>query len=147
MSTAWGELVMPNDLAAKLKGRNLEAVAMPLREKTLKTPTPKPQSDEGPRDIETDVEEELSELLAGFKGRAKDENRRFMLATDSEYWFAVCFQTREQKEAFLTAMQWIAQGDKYLDGQWVAKQLGVQLPPADLRYNTGKSDRKLNDLT
>lgn len=91
---------------------------------------------------------ELSELEAAFKARADAEQRRFMLATDSEYWFAVCFQTRDQKEQFLRAMGLITLGDKYLDGWAVAKRLRVPLDRAEeVPYNTGKTDAKLNRLT
>lgn len=87
-------------------------------------------------DPERDSEADLSELQAGFRKRAKDEGRRFEQATDTEYWACLCFQTREQKEAFLKALNLLAIGDKYLDGQEVAKVLGVELPSADVPYNT-----------
>ena len=66
-------------------------------------------------------------MLSGFKGRAQVENQRFLDATDSEYWFAVCFQTREQKEEFLEKLKLMEIGDKYLDGMEVAKALGIEL--------------------
>jgi len=40
------------------------------------------------------VEKETSAVLAAFKDRAKKEQERFELVTDSEFWFAACFQTR-----------------------------------------------------
>lgn len=86
---------------------------------------------------ETDCVADLDALSAGFRARAKDENQRFRLATDSEYWTCICFQTREQKEAFLAALKLIEFGDKYLDGQVVAKALGIDLPKAEVPYNTG----------
>lgn len=99
-------------------------------------------------DAVADTEEELTALQAGFRQRAKDEGKRFMEATDTEYWFCVCFQTREQKEAFLAAMNWIRFGDKYLNGELVAKELGVTLPKADVPYNTGgKVDSKWLEFT
>jgi hypothetical protein len=98
-------------------------------------------------EIEQATADELSELLGGFKARAKAEQKRFELATDSEYWFAVCFQTREQKDAFLEAVDWYQHGDKYLDGAFVAKQLNIKLPSADVPYNTGRVDRRLEQLT
>lgn len=90
---------------------------------------------------------ELSELEAAFKRRAEAEQERFMLATDSEYWVAICFQSRDQKEQFLRALDLIRHGDKYLDGWTVAKKLGVQLDRADVPYNTGKGDARLDQLT
>lgn len=98
--------------------------------------------------LEHDADAELSATLQAFKDRVDREAERFRLATDSEYWFAVCFQTREQKEAFLHAMKWYALGDKYLDGTLIAKRLGVSLPAADVPYNTSsRVDPKLAGLT
>lgn len=96
---------------------------------------------------ETDSEAELDAVQAGFRQRARDEGKRFELATDSEYWACICFQTREQKEAFLSALKLLPFGDKYLDGQLVADQLGVKLPPADVPYNTSiKHDRTFEEF-
>ena len=85
---------------------------------------------------EIDSKLELDEVKKGFRERAKDEGNRFTLATDTEYWACICFQTREQKDAFLKALQLFELGDKYLDGQEVAEVLGVKLPKADVPYNT-----------
>ncbi len=85
---------------------------------------------------EVDAAADLDEVQAGFRKRAADENNRFALATDSEYWTCICFQTREQKETFLAALDILKFGDRYLDGQLVAKQLGVELPRADVPYKT-----------
>jgi hypothetical protein len=85
---------------------------------------------------------------------ARDQQRQAVeLANDSEYWFAVYFQTREQKEAFLQKMMaadgtpWSEQGDKYLDGQQLAKRHGIDVPPRPAPYKVGKLDKKLTDLT
>jgi hypothetical protein len=86
-------------------------------------------------DPEKDSHADLTAVQEGFRKRAKDEGRRFELATDTEYFACLCFQTREQKEIFLKAMNLLQFGDKYLDGQKVAKELGVDLPPADVPYN------------
>lgn len=73
---------------------------------------------------------ELSDLLKRLKAGAAAETKRFVDATDSEYWVCVCFQTREQKEDFLDRMGWTPMGDKYLDGLDVAALHGIKLPPA-----------------
>ena len=93
-------------------------------------------------DVEKDSEAELDALQKGFRDAIKREDKRFELATDSEYCFCVCFQSREQCNAFLKAMDLLEIGDKYLDGQEVAKKLGVKLPEADIPYRTeGKIDK------
>lgn len=91
---------------------------------------------------EIDSKADLDEVQKSFRERIKMENERFQNTTDSEYWFAVCFQTREQKEAFLKAMNLFLIGDKYLDGVEVAKQLGINIPAANINYlPNGKVDK------
>ncbi len=99
--------------------------------------------------IETDSETELNALQKGFQERAQKEADRFVLATDSEFWFAVCFESREQKELFLQALEWITLGDKYLDGTELARQLGIPLPEVYLanRNAVKREDKKLVPLT
>lgn len=98
-------------------------------------------------DDEVDTAAEYSALLEGFKSRARGEEERKRLVTDSEYWVAICFETREQKEAFLAALDLLRHGDKYMDGYRVAEKFGVALPPADVPYNAGKKpDKKLAGL-
>ena len=79
--------------------------------------------------------QEISAVLAAFKLRAKNEQERFLIATDSEYWVGVCFQTRAQKEAFLEGVNLLQHGDKYLDGELLARRMGIALPAADVPYN------------
>lgn len=83
---------------------------------------------------ELDSAADLDAVQQGFRNRAKQESDRFALATDSEYWAAICFQTREQKEAFLSALKLLEFGDKYLDGRLVAERLGVKLPESQVPY-------------
>lgn len=67
--------------------------------------------------------------------RDAEERQRFVDATDSEHWFAVDFETREQKEALLRALELLDVGDKYLSGLDVASTLAVLLeaPEEDRR--------------
>jgi hypothetical protein len=78
-------------------------------------------------DLEKDSEAELTQLQQDFRDRAAREDERFRLATDSEFWFAVCFRSREDKKKFLAASGLIEQGDKYLDGYVVAEILNVDI--------------------
>lgn len=94
-------------------------------------------------DAENDTKGMMSAALAAFKTQAKNEEKVFKDNTDTEYWFAVCFQNREQKEAFLTATGLIGHGDKYLDGQYVAKKLGVTLPVVNRKFNTGEVNKSM----
>lgn len=77
--------------------------------------------------LETEAAEEANGILESFKQRAANENERLLDATDSEFWVAVCFQTRAQKDEFLQKSGLSKIGDKYLDGMKVAKQMGIKL--------------------
>lgn len=84
-------------------------------------------------DLQADSAAELEALKKGMADRAKAEADRFKKATDSEHWFAVCFKSREEKEAFLRAMKLSKKfmGDKYLDGHKWAKMLDIDLGSDD----------------
>lgn len=86
---------------------------------------------------------ETSAVLAAFIARSKAEQARFALATDSEYWVGLCFQTREQKEHFLREAKLLQAGDKYIDGALLAQRMGITLPAAQVPYNiSAKVDAK-----
>lgn len=80
-----------------------------------------------PPSVEHDAAAEFSALLDGFKQRKKAEDARYKAAVDSEFWVAVCFQSRAEKEKFLRALNLIQLGDKYIDGRKAAQLLGVDL--------------------
>lgn len=94
-------------------------------------------------DVEADSAAEVSTTLASFKNKNAAESDRHKLATDSEYWFAVCFQSREQKEYFLKKVGWLLAGDKYLDGSFVAMKLGVELPKVEITFPGEKRHTRL----
>lgn len=88
--------------------------------------TPDPLADvEYTDDLATDALAELDAVQQAFRERRKGEDRRFAQATDSEYWIAVCFTDRADKEAFLKASRLTQLGDKYLDGYRAARILGI----------------------
>lgn len=105
----------------------------------LKNPPPQFVEHAEPLDnMEAQSTQELNELQQGFRNRAKAEAERFDLVTDSEFWCCFCFQSRDQKEAFLAALKLLPLGDKYIDGVRAAKELGIKLPSADVPYNAGE---------
>ena len=71
--------------------------------------------------------EQLDGLQKSFRERMAREEKRRVLATDSEYWVCLCFQSREEKESFLAKTGIIYGGDKYVDGRFAAKKLGIVL--------------------
>jgi len=100
--------------------------------------TPKPKKEE--------AEKVISVTLQSFKDRAKAEQKRFEKATDSEFWFCVCFQSREEKESFLKNSGLIDFGDKYLDGWDVAKTMGIAIEKDSSGYPKSNVDRKLSEF-
>jgi hypothetical protein len=74
-----------------------------------------------------EVKVQLSKLER-FKGRLVAERATKVDLLDTEYWFAVSFETREQVEAFA---RWLgpAYGGKYVDGLALASRLGVDVGP------------------
>lgn len=109
-------------------------------------PSPTDEAFDGEK-LEQYSERVLTEAQKKFKESAQNEAKRFQDATDSEFWFAVCFQTRAQKDAFLESTGLVADGDKYIDAAAVAKLLGVSLIDVSIKYNSNvKLNQKLADL-
>jgi hypothetical protein len=95
---------------------------------------------------EVDSAAECSAVLTGFKARAKAESARRQKATDSEYWFCMCFQSRAQVEEFLRKTKWAPEASKYVDGLTVAKKLGVEITPETPVSGRVSIDAKLANL-
>lgn len=86
--------------------------------------TPDPLADvQYTDDLATDAALELDALQQGYRARAAAEVDRFREATDSEYWVAIVFRNREDKDAFLVKHGLAKLGDKYLRGDQVDKVL------------------------
>jgi len=97
-----------------------------LTGRTKYTPEPDPLTDvDYTGDLQEDTAREFTALEQGYRDRAKNEADRFKRATDSEYWFAVCFTSREEKNAFLDRLGLTPIGDKYLPGDAVAAALNL----------------------
>ena len=67
--------------------------------------------------------EEIGEAEAAFRGRLEKEDKRRKAATDTEFWFAVYFDSREAKERFLRKHGLDKVGEKYLPGKAVDRIL------------------------
>lgn len=88
-------------------------------------PTPDPlENVEYTDNLEEDSARELTALEQAYRQRAKNETKRFYDATDSEFWFAVSFQNREEKEKFLQAVG-LKNNTKYITGDQMADALGI----------------------
>lgn len=73
--------------------------------------------------LEQSCAEEVDEVAQAFRDRLAKEDKRRRAAVDSEFWFAVCFTSRAEKEVFLRKYRLDRLGDKYLDGRAVARVL------------------------
>ena len=73
--------------------------------------------------LEESSREELGEAEAAFRNRLAKEDKRKAAATDSEFWFAVYFQGRQEKDAFLRKYGLDKIGNKYLSGSAVERVL------------------------
>lgn len=80
-------------------------------------------------DIEANVDAELAVALDELLANKKGKNDAYRVANDDEFWFAVCFQSQEQKDEFLALAGWQSLGDKYLDGLRLAKMLNLAVEP------------------
>jgi hypothetical protein len=98
-------------------------------------------------DLEVDSRAELEELKSDFQKRSKQEEKRREQITDSEFWCAFCFETREQKEEFLLRLKLLDLGDKYIDGPAAARILGVPLEQPRMVWPRIRVNRRLVDLT
>lgn len=100
---------------------------------------------------------ELGAVEQGFRDRKAAEEARREVATDGEFWFAVCAFDRPQKVAFLAALGIDPErdGDKYLDIRVLHEAInrriasGVPLEPLPApvyRAPQVKPDRRLAEL-
>ena len=78
-------------------------------------------------DVIVDTEEELTEVQRGFRERLAAEEHRKADITDTAYYACICFQSSEQLDAFLAALQ-IEDDSRFLDGVQLSKRLGITIP-------------------
>lgn len=97
-------------------------------------------------DPETNADQEVSAALAAILKERAESQEIYRLQTDVNYYFTVCFQSVEQKEAFLKAVGWDDLGLIYLDGLTLASRLGVTIEPIALPRPTPiRAPKKLRD--
>ena len=92
---------------------------------------------------EADSKQEAGATLLAIREADKRERDRHANTLDSEYWVAICFQNRAQKEEFLRQIGWLKFGDKYLDGMALAKRHGFKLPEGETTFVPEKTENSL----
>lgn len=88
----------------------------------------------------------LTEQQQQAKDARKAELARIRTITDSEYWIALCWESREQKDAFLKAVGLFDYGDKYLDGRLFAEAMGIEMPKPKKSKMRTKGAKALDGL-
>lgn len=84
-------------------------------------------------ELEESTIAELSEVEKGFRERMKQENNRFRDMCDTEYWFCVCFTSREQREEFMKKAG-LPTDEKYIDGREMAKAFRKSIKTPDIEF-------------
>jgi hypothetical protein len=79
-------------------------------------------------DFEHDSQAEMMAMKQALREADKRYNEQRDLTNATEYWFSVVFESQEQKDIFLAAMNWLNVGDKYLDGTLLARLQNIPLP-------------------
>lgn len=89
---------------------------------------PDPWADIEPTgNVEEDSKTELDALAKGFRQRREQEDERVKNATDSRYYFVVCFRDMPDREAFLAHVNMgLQQGDWWINGYEFARMLGIE---------------------
>lgn len=91
-------------------------------------------------DPEVDAQMELGATENAFIENEQQRLEAYRMTLDPEFFFVVCFQSREQKAEFLQKAGFAAAGlgDKYLDGLRVAKFMDIDIKPIPLQKKTPK---------
>jgi hypothetical protein len=96
---------------------------------------------------ETQIREEVDVVKIGMVERMKADNQRKKLATAADDYFVLAFESGDQATAFLRAIGYPSDADRFIDGTIVAEQLKIKLPAAPKQHKLKSDhDRKLTRL-
>ena len=91
------------------------------------------QEEDTLENLEKETLEELGDVEKSFRERMNAESKRFRDMCDTEYWFCVCFTSREQKEEFLKKIG-METDVKYIDGKEMARAYRKAIKTPDLDF-------------
>ena len=91
------------------------------------------------KSLEESCREEIGEAEQAFRARLDREDTRKLAVTDSEFWFAVYFPSRAEKEDFLRKYGLDRVGDKYLSGKACDRVLQGRIGSKDVHKRRGHS--------
>lgn len=81
-----------------------------------------------PKDLESGATQELTEIQKQFRADRNREVSNKEAVTTSRHFLCVCFGTRERRDAFLAASGWSNEHGTFVDGEALAKSMGIELP-------------------
>lgn len=91
------------------------------------------QEEDTLENLEKETLEELGDVEKSFRERMNAASKRFRDMCDTEYWFCVCFTSREQKEEFLKKIG-METDVKYIDGKDMARAYRKAIKTPDLDF-------------
>jgi hypothetical protein len=95
---------------------------------------------------EAEAKAETSAVLQGFADRKKAEATRQAYAEDGEFFTCLIFQSKDQRDAFIKALSLRPEDPQYIDGQSVARALGIDLPAPAGKPSLPRIDKDLAAL-
>lgn len=88
--------------------------------------------------VTIDAPEEADRLLSAFQKKARKENLRQSFVGDAEFYSCVIFQTVEQRDAFIAALEAVGmqppEDPQYLNGEEIADVLEIEIPASEYGY-------------
>jgi hypothetical protein len=112
--------------------------------KPLVEPDPRPST--LPAEQSDDPEENAkADHIAMLKDMRRQQQEANDLANSTGYYFCAFFQTEEQCQQFLAAVQ-VTTGGMYVDGLELAHNLGIALTKRTTKYKTGTLDKRCADM-
>jgi hypothetical protein len=80
------------------------------------------------KDLESGATQELTEMQKQFRIDRNREVSNKEAVTTSRHFLCVCFGTQERRDAFLSASGWSGEHSTFVDGEALAKSMGIELP-------------------
>jgi hypothetical protein len=79
-------------------------------------------------DLQEDSDATMSTALREIIERKKASQERFRVAIEPDFYFCVCFQSREQKDEFLKLAGWEGvEGARFVNGLEIARQMDIPI--------------------
>ena len=131
-----GESFSPEVMAAA--GIDFSNLDFSVTEETFKTSEEKAEEASGLG--------EKDPALETFKQHREEAREALEDMTDASYYLCVVFQSREQKEEFLSKVKLPCEGGMFSSGLKLAELMGVEVERKDFRFPEARLDRNLTEM-